>query len=135
MDVPFAVLSEEPKPPRAIASDVPRDLETIVRARLAKDAGQRYDSARALAEDLQRYIDGEPILGSEPVFCCGCAGNTEHRGAVRNRNFAAMLSTLLAGIGIRERVRSQRQAELAQRLGSEMKDMEWLFAVRGSFRP
>ena len=40
---------------------VPRDLETIVHKAIDKDSGQRYASAGALAEDLQRYIDDEPI--------------------------------------------------------------------------
>lgn len=127
VDVLLAVLSEEPKPPRTIASDVPRDLETIVLKCLAKDAGQRYDSARALAEDLQRYIDGEPILGKRASLLLRLRRQyRKHRALFAIGILAAMLSTLLAGIGIRERVRSQRQAELAQRLGSEMKDMEWL---------
>ena len=40
---------------------VPRDLETIVHKAIDKDPKQRYASAGALAEDLQRFIDDEPI--------------------------------------------------------------------------
>ncbi|MGH8019046.1 MAG: WD40 repeat domain-containing serine/threonine protein kinase, partial [Opitutaceae bacterium] len=49
-------------PPRSIAQQIPRDLETICRKCLESDPAQRYASAGALAEDLERFIDGRPIL-------------------------------------------------------------------------
>ena len=40
---------------------MPRDLQTIVHKAIDKDPKQRYGSAGALAEDLQRFIEDEPI--------------------------------------------------------------------------
>src|SRR5262249_32934358 len=40
---------------------VPQDLETIVHKAIDRDANQRYASAAALAEDLQRFLEDEPI--------------------------------------------------------------------------
>ena len=37
------------------------DLDAIVRKALAKAPGDRYRSAEALADDLQRYLSGEPV--------------------------------------------------------------------------
>ncbi|MGV8040695.1 MAG: protein kinase [Thermoanaerobaculaceae bacterium] len=61
MEVMVRVMTDDPVPRRRVAPGVPRDLETIVHHCLEKDPGRRYDSARALAEDLGRFLDGEPI--------------------------------------------------------------------------
>ncbi|ATB37221.1 protein kinase [Cystobacter fuscus] len=51
----------EPRPPRALNPDIPVDLEAITFKCLEKDRSARYDSARALAEDLDRFLRGEPV--------------------------------------------------------------------------
>jgi WD40 repeat protein/tRNA A-37 threonylcarbamoyl transferase component Bud32 len=55
------VVHAEPVPPRRLQSGVPRDLDTICLKCLRKETGQRYAGALALAEDLRRFLDGEPI--------------------------------------------------------------------------
>ncbi|HLG42039.1 MAG TPA: protein kinase, partial [Planctomycetota bacterium] len=55
------VVTEEPVPPSKLAEGVSRDLETIALKCMEKSKALRYSSARELAEDLQRHIDGKPI--------------------------------------------------------------------------
>jgi WD40 repeat protein/serine/threonine protein kinase/tetratricopeptide (TPR) repeat protein len=55
------VTSEEPRRPRKLDADIPRDLETIVLKAIAKDPSARYATARALAEDLRRFLGDRPI--------------------------------------------------------------------------
>src|SRR5207244_7962375 len=56
------ILEETPPPPRAVEPTVPRDLETIALKAMAKDPAQRYPSARAMADDLERFLADRPIL-------------------------------------------------------------------------
>lgn len=51
----------EPVPPRLLVPTVSRSLEIICLKCLAKEPARRYSSARALAEDLQAYLNGDSI--------------------------------------------------------------------------
>jgi tetratricopeptide (TPR) repeat protein/tRNA A-37 threonylcarbamoyl transferase component Bud32 len=56
------VLEEDPLPPSRLRPKLPFDLETICLKCISRDPRKRYASALALAEDLDRYLAGEPIL-------------------------------------------------------------------------
>ncbi|MEM8735949.1 MAG: hypothetical protein AAGG44_17100, partial [Planctomycetota bacterium] len=56
-----AVAQRDPTPPRRLNSHIPRDLETIVLKSMEREESHRYAAARELANDLGRYLAGEPI--------------------------------------------------------------------------
>ncbi len=102
----FHIIEEEAPPLRSRRADVPADLETICRRCLEKRPEDRYPSARALADDLTRFLAGEPVedpkrglleealravgrrvptrgIGTWPMAFLGAANSTLTLGAVQ----------------------------------------------------
>jgi WD40 repeat protein len=94
-DTLHQVVTEEPVPPRRLRPKLARDLETICLKCLQKEARRRYASAFDLAEDLRRFLDGQPIR-ARPVH----AGEKAWKWARRHPAAAALLAfSVLALLG------------------------------------
>ncbi len=61
-DLLLARLETEPKAPSTVRPGVDPDLDVITLTCLKSKPEERYQSAQALAEDLERFLDGRPIL-------------------------------------------------------------------------
>lgn len=61
------ILHTEPRPLRQVDKSIPVELETIILKAVSKNPDDRYRSAGALAADLQRYLDHQPILARRPT--------------------------------------------------------------------
>jgi tetratricopeptide (TPR) repeat protein/predicted Ser/Thr protein kinase len=117
------VLHQEPVPPRQLNPGIDHDLETICLKCLRKEAGRRYGTAAELADDLRRYLNGEPIQ-ARPV------GRVERtwRWCRRNRAVAlltAFVLTLLVALGVGGVITAVQfglKAEQENRLRSEAEE-------------
>lgn len=58
----YSIQNDDPTKPRLVDKRIPRELETICLKAIEKDSEVRYPSASAMADDLQRWLDGRPIL-------------------------------------------------------------------------
>lgn len=61
LEVRVQVIGRQPMAPRRLRPEIPRDLEKICLKCLAKESAERYGSALELAQDLRRYLAGEPV--------------------------------------------------------------------------
>ena len=84
------VCTQEPVPPTRLRPKVPRDLETICLKCLQKEPHRRYADADALADDLDRFLDGRPVLARR-------ISAVEHLGrwCRRNPRVAGLLAAVL----------------------------------------
>jgi serine/threonine protein kinase len=107
---------EEPPQPRKVDRRIPRDLETIVLKAASKELGDRYSSARDLAEDLRRFLSDRPIHARRTS-----ALGRLWRGCRRNPTVATLAATALITLllGLVAVAWEWRRAE-AERLQAEI---------------
>ncbi len=125
VEVLMKVINEEPIRLRQKNPEIPADLETIVHKCLQKEPARRYESAAAISADLQRFLDGEPIL-ARPV-------TWSHRAIKRIKKYPAISGLLAASILLVISValfagwtwwHAKAQAELANEFEQEIRFME-----------
>jgi serine/threonine-protein kinase len=124
------VIQDEPIPLRKRLPSIPADLETIVQKCLEKEPHRRYDSAKALADDLARFLDGEPI-SARPA---SLAYRVSKRLRKNKTLTAAVLISAFLGLGfmaygLRATVLARRQAQLANHFALEVKAIEEVMQV------
>jgi serine/threonine protein kinase len=96
MDTLEQVRHREVVPPSQLQPKVPADLETICLKCLQKEQGRRYASAAALAEDLRRFLAGEPIQ-ARPVSALERGWRWCGRNPVVAGLSVVLFASLLAG--------------------------------------
>lgn len=105
----------EPPRPRRLVEHIPRDLETIIQTAIAPEPERRYQTAGALAADLDRFLEDRPILARRARWY-------EHlwRWSRRNRSVAALsavallLLVAIAAVSTTGYYRTEKARKLAQ---------------------
>jgi len=89
------VLHDDPRSPRSLNDAIPRDLETVCLKAMAKSGARRYHSARELADELRRWLNGEPVH-ARPVGRAERLARWCHRNPLVARLTGAVAVLLMA---------------------------------------
>ena len=123
------VIHDDPPSPRDLDHRVPKDLETICLKCLEKEPRRRYSTAEELAQELRRFIGGEPIH-ARPLGRIGQAWRWCRRHPAAVGGIVAAVSILLLTVvstgAVREsRLRGYAESEAARaRLAADQADSE-----------
>jgi serine/threonine protein kinase len=123
------VKTVEPVPPSRLVPGMPRDVETIALKCLQKEPGKRYDSAPALAEDLQRFRAGESIVARPVPFWERATKWARRRPAIAALAAAVLLLVAaLLGLGVLsyQRINSALRIAEVRRKAAEDSEREAL---------
>jgi tetratricopeptide (TPR) repeat protein len=124
------VISDDPVPPARLNPKVPRDLETICLQCLRKNPARRYAGARALADDLRRFLNGEPVAARRTPAWERAVKWARRRPAAAS--LVALLGVTFLGLAAatalltaaNQREREAHEQAIRARLDAEQKERE-----------
>lgn len=115
------------EPPRLVPLGIPADVEAVVFKCLETSKERRYASALALAEDLGRYLEGEPVRARRITgFVRFRKWLHRHRAAAWVAAVAVPLLVAALGWGAWSSWRAEERQRLAQRFGAQVEQVEAL---------
>ena len=137
------VVNDPPPAPRSLDESIDRDLETVCLKCLEKEPERRYPTARALSDDLERYLLDQPIEARRATWRYRLA-----RWTRRNRLAASLAAALLvilgAGAGVvgrraiddyrtrlaqeaaRDQEQQQEAVDLSEWVAREVRTCKWV---------
>ena len=107
------IKSKEPGPIRKTVPQLPRDLDTVCLKCLEKNPANRYPTAAALADDLDRFLSGQPVLARPANLIERITKWVKRKPEVASVYALLVLVVVLGGIGW-SLFASWRRAEIAQ---------------------
>lgn len=114
------VLETPPLSPRLLNASIPRDLDTICLKCLEKEPARRFGSAEALAQELERFLNGEPIR-TRPLSPLGRVGRwCRRKPQLAGVIGAAFLIVVAVSTVAIERIAAARQQEKRERYAANI---------------
>jgi predicted Ser/Thr protein kinase len=126
------IATVEPTPPRALDPNIPADLEAIVLKCLEKDRSARYDSARALIEELDRFLAGEPVQARSTGLGYRLRKKArKHRVVVSVAAVALLAVSMALGSAIYTHSQATRREQLVRSLTEKVEHIEAMARYSG----
>lgn len=125
LEIVLKVINEDPPSISKVISSIPADLNTIVMKCLEKDPRQRYESAQLLAQDLQRYLDGETIsIKAVSWYYLLLRKARKHKALVALSSVTFLLVVSLGIVSVWSRWELSRKIELERQMAEQAEKIE-----------
>jgi eukaryotic-like serine/threonine-protein kinase len=125
LDVAMRVAYTDVPPPRTLTPELPFELEAIILTCLAKEPARRYDTARALAEDLRRLQTGQRVSARAPGWSERAWRRTRRNPKTAAAAALGVLSVAALGAyAFKGSWDDRERAAAALRLGQEVAQIE-----------
>jgi len=119
-------IQREITPPRRLNSSIPRDVETIVMKALEKEPERRYQSAKDLADDIERYMRGEVIMARPASLLYKTSKRLKKYWYIAVPTFAAIVFIVVMGVlFINQRIEEEQRRR--QRIDTALMEAKGFF--------
>jgi tetratricopeptide (TPR) repeat protein len=125
LEILDAVREHAPEPPSKLDPTIPRDLEVICMKCLESDPRRRYLSARELADDLGRWLEGRPITARSVSPVARAVMWCKRKPIVAGLAAALVVSALVGSYGVLTSWREIRRQRDALALANVQIRKEW----------
>lgn len=114
-----------PAPPSLLNPAVPRDLESIILKALSHRPSDRYADGTALADDLDRFLAGEPVKARPLPLTTRLLRRARRKPALTAALAACVVLSLLATWSIQRAGKERQQREIEARLAESLRASSW----------
>jgi serine/threonine protein kinase len=125
VEILMKIIQREPPSLRKVNPKIPVDLETIVMKCIEKDPNRRFASAKELAEDLQHYLDGDPITARQPTIIYRLKRKIiKYKWATLFLTIAFLAMMFFSILWFQTKSKATQRTLIAQQLGQEVEKIE-----------
>lgn len=130
IEVMFKIINKDPEHICKVSPATPKDLGAIVMKCLEKDPEKRYESAKELADDLDRFLQGNPVKARPSgIFYKTFKKITKYPVISTLMTLSTILIFMLLGFWTSEKVQNSKKIEIGQQMGQMINNSENIMRI------